>query len=94
MLVPSTKNELFVVTLVYPNPATRETKQVEVEFRVNRQHGGTMCTKQWPSDLPFPKCGSRINGTTARSVTCDVLITPPPDEWVEALRYDGRSCIS
>lgn len=86
MLVPTTKNELFIVTLVYPDPTTRETKQVEVEFRINRQHGGTMCTRQWPGDLPFPECGNRTTRTKARPVTCDVLITPPPEEWAEAAR--------
>lgn len=58
LLLPTAKNEMFVVTLVYPDPTTRETKQVEVEFRINRQNGGTMCTRSWPSDLPFPECGN------------------------------------
>ena len=71
--VPPNTDDEMILTLVYDIEGDPEEKRVPVTFRVNRYPGKTLCTKEWPSNLPFPKCGDRKNGIPGEPVICEVI---------------------
>ncbi len=69
--VPPNQGDTLTLTLVYEFDG--EPRHVPVTFRVNREPGKTLCTKEWPEEVPFPKCGDRKNGIPGEPTLCPVI---------------------